>query len=142
MREYNNKFFRKIGYRSSTTESLLFQMKKDKRNKLWKRQRHKYGGWDERCSWDLRSFMTEQIYTWLKIYYKYASKRIDLDYHKFDIDGKEISEGNAILRAIADLEYFLVNGDSTNTPEEEAEAFKKVAEAYRIIGSILPTLWW
>ena len=84
MEKYKNKFFDKIKYKKSISETVVFSMSKDHRTKAWKEQREKWGGWDERVSWCLKIFMVEQIYTWLCIYYKIASKCLDLAFYKFD----------------------------------------------------------
>lgn len=141
MKTYKNKFFDKIGYKHSCCDALIFNMKNDKRNNIWKKQRKKYGGWDERATWNLNTFMTEQIYTWLKMYYKYANKQINLDFYKFTIDGKEFTERECILRIIADIEFWLKNNDSLNQ-EKEKEADAKISNAYKMIGIIFPVLWW
>lgn len=141
MKDYKNVLFDKIGYKKSCIETLLYNMKEDKRNDIWKKQRKKYGGWDERSSWDLNTFMTEHIYIWLKMYYKYASKRINLDFYKFTIDGKEFTERECILLIIDDIEFWLKNNDSLNQ-EKEKEAEAKICNAYKIIGIIFPVLWW
>lgn len=141
MRKFKNKFFDKIGYKNSCTENLLYNMKNDKRNKLWKKQRFKYGGWDERSTWNLNTFMTEQIYTWFRIYYKCADKRINLDFHKFMIDGKELTERECVMRIINDIEYWMKNNDCM-MQEKENEAEAKIFDAYKMIGIIFPALWW
>lgn len=137
MKVYKNKFFDKIGYKHSCIETLLYNMKGDKRNDIWKKQRKKYGGWDERSSWDLNTFMTEHIYIWFKMYYKYADKRINLDFYKFTIDGKELTERECVLQIIADMEFWLLNNE-----EKEKEAEAKICNAYKMIGIIFPVLWW
>lgn len=141
MKVYKNKFFDKIGYKHSCIETLLYNMKGDKRNDIWKKQRKKYGGWDERVSWNLNTFMTEQIYTWLKIYYKFASKMVNLDFYKFMIDGKELTQRECILQIIDDMKYWLKNNDCLIQKKEE-EAAAKISNAYKMIGIVFPTLWW
>ena len=116
-------------------------MKNDKRNDTWKKQRKKYGGWDERATWNLNTFMTEQIYTWLKMYYKYAGKTINLDFHKFMIDGKELTERECILRIIDDIEYWFENNECFDQ-EKEKKAESKIFDAYKTIGIVFPALWW
>lgn len=139
MKNYKNKFFDKIGYKRSCIETLLYNMKGDKRNDAWKKQRKKYGGWDERVTWNLNTFMTEQIYIWLKMYYKYAA--INLDFHKFIIDGKQLNERECILRIIDDIEYWLKNNECFDQ-EKEKKAEAKIFDAYKTIGIIFPVLWW
>lgn len=157
MSKYKNKFFDKINYKNSCIENLFYKMKGDKREKKWKKQRKKYGGFDERCSWNLNWFMTEHIYTWLKMYMKHADGFIDLSFHKFQINGEEKSEREAILEIISDLEYVLLSYDSdVNEKTDETlqraayaydnerakEAMRRVANAYMILGIIYPSLWW
>lgn len=138
MKKYKNKIFDKIDYKNSVIESLLFKLLPDKREKRWSKQRALFGGFDERCTWSLCWFMTEHIYIWLKMYFKFADKNIKLDFHKFTINGVERSQRDWILKALKDLEYYLKHGDG----EKENKAFEKAANAYSIIGIILPVLWW
>lgn len=148
--KYKNKYFKKLGYKNSCTEELFFgSLQKDKRNKKWEKQQKKYGGYDDRVAWSLNTFMTEQIYIWLKMYLNNADGFIDLTFYKFDIDGKILTEKEAILLAISDIEFYLLNNDKIdfNMTSEEIEkltkqCLSKIAEAYKIIGIILPTLWY
>lgn len=141
MKTYKNVFFDKINYQPSCIENLVYKMTNDKRNKKWKKQRKKYGGWDERTTWDLNTFMTEQIYTWFKIYYKFASKKVNLDFHKFMIDGEELTQRECILQIIDDMKYWLKNNDCLIQKKEE-EAAVKISNAYKMIGIVFPALWW
>lgn len=148
MNEYKNCYFDKIGYKDSCTENLFHKMNNDKRSKMWAEQRTTCGGWDERCGWNLNTFMIEQIYTWLQIYFDNADGFVDLSYHKFNIDGKEITEREAILKTLSDLEFWLLNNDPDDWHDYDFtkglvnEAQNKIEEAFKIIGFILPSLWW
>jgi len=142
LKKYKNKFFDKIGYKDSATKNLFYgNLKEDKRNKRWKKERKKWGGYDSRVGWCLNTYMTEQIYTWLKIYLKKADGFVDLTFHKFTIDGKEITEKEAILVILEDLEYWLLNQD-TWKEEIAKECSKRAEQAYKLLGIILPSLWW
>ena len=145
--EYKNQYFDKMGYKDSCTENLLYKMVDDKRNEMWAEQRTTCGGWDERCSWNLNTFMVEQIYTWLQIYFDNADGFIDLTFYKFDINGKELTQRECILQAISNLEFWLLNNDSDITNIEKrmevvTQAQTKIEEAFKIISLILPALWW
>lgn len=142
MKKYKNKFFNKIGYKDSATENLFYgHLTKDERNKEWKLQREKWGGYDSRVGWCLSTYMTEQIYTWLKIYLKKADGFIDLTFHKFTIDGKEITEKEAILSILEDLEYYLLNSEKWDEAILK-ECATRSERAYKLLGIILPSLWW
>lgn len=145
---YNNEYFKKINYKNSCTEDLLYEMEADERNNKWKEERHKYGGYDERVTWNLNTFMTEQIYTWLKLYFDNADGFIDLNFYKFQINNIEMSERDAILLVLEDIEFYLqhfddwIEADISHTKEVNQECDSKIAEAYYILGVIFPTLWW
>lgn len=141
MAKYKNKFFDKIKYKSSASENVVFGMNNDRRMKAWKEEQKQWGGWDERVGWCLDNFMVEQIYTWLCIYYKNASKWIDLTFYKFDINGEELTQGECIQRAINDMKYYLLNPDSFDN-EVNKKTSERIQEAFQILGIILPALWW
>ena len=145
--KYKNKYFNKIGRKNSCTENLLYKMKKDKRADKWEKERKKCGGWDERSSWNLSTFMVEQIYTWLKIYMDHADGFVDLSFHKFDIDGKQLTQRECILRVISDIEFWFSNNDAVEKEfaiykELAMQAQSKIEEAFKILGIIMPVLWW
>ena len=140
--KYKNKYFKKLNYENSCTQSLFYStLKNDKRNKKWKKQRKNHGNWDERTVWNLNTFMTEQIYTWLKLYFEKADNFVDLTFYKFEINNTEMTERDAILLAISDIEFYLVNLGSME-PEIIKKSSEKISEAYTIIGIVLPTLWY
>ena len=145
--KYKNKYFNKIGRKDSCTENLLYKMKKDKRADKWKKERKKCGGWDERSSWNLNTFMVEQIYTWLKIYMDHADGFIDLSFYKFDIDDKQLTERECILRVLSDIEFWFSNNDADEKDfaiykELAMQAQTKIEEAFKILGIIMSVLWW
>lgn len=142
MKKYKNKFFNKIGYTDSATESLFYgNLQNDKRNKNWEKQRKKWGNYDSRVGWCLSTYMTEQIYTWLKIYLEGADGFVDLTYHKFNIKDKEITQKEAIISILDDLEYWLLNQDKWDE-EIMKECSKRSERAYELLGIILSSLWW
>lgn len=147
MNNYKNQYFDKIGRKDSCTENLLYKMKKDKRADKWKKERKKCGGWDERSSWNLNTFMVEQIYTWLKIYMDHADGFVDLSFYKFNIDGKQLTERECILRVISDIEFWFSNNDADEKEfaiykELAMQAQTKIEEAFKILGIIMSVLWW
>ena len=140
MDKYNNKYFDAIGYKGSCTQDLFYEMQQDKRNDMWAEQRKICGGYDERASWNLNTFMVEQIFTWLHIYLDNADGFIDLTFYKFDIDDEEVTERDAILQVLSDLEFYLKWQDSDTETERECQL--RIQEAFKILGTIFPALWW
>lgn len=137
---YKNKFLEKINYSSNdSTSSFVFGMKDDKRNKRWRKERKKWGCWDERVGWNLNTFLLESLYTWLKIYYKRENKFINLECNKFNIDNIELTQKECIERMIDDLEYVLLNLDN----DKEFETVKtKIKDCFRILGECFFAMWW
>ena len=50
MPKYKNTYFKEIKYKNSCTENLFYNMKNDKRKDKWRKERRKYGGYDERAT--------------------------------------------------------------------------------------------
>ena len=116
-------------------------MKHDKRQEEWKKQRKKYGGYDERVGWNLNTWILEALYTWLKLYLKYGGKRVDLSFHKFKINDKTLTEEECIRRILKDLRYCLKHLESY-----EHETIKKCnkhrKDAFMVLAEVFPALWW
>lgn len=137
-KEYKNKYFEELNY-NSCIENLLYKRKNDKRDIYWKAEREQCGGWDERCMWDFAIFVTEHIYIWLKILLDHDDLSFSLDHSKICIDGEEIFIRNAVLKIIGYIECFLTTCDTINGRIMEGSE-TIIAEAYRVLGIILPYL--
>ena len=107
-------------------------------------QRRKCGGYDDRVTYNLDSWIVEQLYTWLNMYLEASYGTIDLDYHKFDIDGMELTELEAIVYVIDSFEQWLVCVDDFDkyTTDEEIAVQEQVKKAFAVLGKIWPSLWW
>lgn len=133
---YKNKFFDKIGYSSKESVSaFVFGMK----TKDWAKQRKKWGNFDSRVSWNLNQFVVESMYTWLCIYLKYADGYIDLEYHKFEIDGAVLTQVECIKRMIKDLEYVLTHTENTDCKNESKQ---KLKDCFNVFCECFPAMWW
>lgn len=141
MNEYVNQYFKIIGYEDSCTENLLYKMQDDRRNAEWEKQRSYCGGYDERVTWNLNTFIVEQLFTWLEMYLDNADGFVDLTFHKFDINGKEMTERRAVLTVIDDLDFWL-NWHDCGEEDTIKAAQAKLEEAFYILGKIFPVLWW
>lgn len=141
MNEYVNQYFKIIGYDNSCTENLLYKMQDDRRNAAWEEQREYCGGFDERVTWNLNKFIVEQLFTWLEMYLDNADGFVDLTFYKFDINGKEMTERQAILTVIDDLGFWL-NWNDYGLGDAPEDCQAKLEEAFYILGKIFPVLWW
>ena len=101
-------------------------------------------GYDYRITYNLDSWMIEQLYTWLNMYLEASHNTIDLEYYKFNIDGMELTELEAIVYIMDNFEYWLIcmNGVDEHTIDEELIAQKQVTKAFAALGIIWPALWW
>lgn len=150
---YRNKYFKKIGYDKPFSKDVLHTHRKDKtdkRYKLFKKQRAKYGRWDETCTWALNTFIAESLYTWLNLYVESATNPmhtfcVDLDFYDFEIEFDGINtiktEREWIMEALSLIKEYLLTVDSFDPPAEEF-GHKCMEKALIIIGKIFPALWW
>ena len=86
--------------------------------------------------------MTEQIYTWLKIYLETAGEVVDLTFYKFTAFGASLTQKEVIERILEIFEDYLKVEDIDLTPEQYKDRCTNMEQAYRALGIILPTLWW
>lgn len=132
-----NKFLEDLGLKR-TEYGTSFTEKNDKRRKQWKKDRKKYG-FDRRETWCLNRMFVEWLYSRLMMFNK-ANNVVDTSYYKFEWDGKEITQQEAIDLIIekcrASLSY---TGTDMN---EESRLEKEVYDLMPLWGMILPCMWW
>lgn len=107
-------------------------------------QRRKSGGYDYRVTYNLDSWMIEQLYTWLYMYLEASHNTIDLEYHKFDFEGMQFTELEAIVYILDNFENWLICVDDVDKfcTDEEITAQKQVQKAFTLLGQLWPALWW
>lgn len=110
----------------------------DERSKKWKKERKKYG-FDSRETWCLDEIATEWLYERLVAYKKATSKRIDLSFHKFEIDGKEVTQEEAIDEMTSLLRDAII---ASKDDVDDAGAIEKKRRAFRIWAEVFPSMWW
>ena len=101
-------------------------------------------GYDYRITYNLDSWIIEQLYTWLNMYLEASFGTIDLEYHKFNIDGMVLNELEAIVYIMDSFEWYLKCIDNTDKycTEEEIAAQKQVEKAFVALSVTWPALWW
>lgn len=138
-KKYKNKYLDKIGYATSAHEELFYKMTKDKRNKIWKKERETYGGYDSRFTWCANTLLIEEVYTVVKMYLKFSN--VDLTFHKFDYRGFEVTQEEGLKFITKRLKYVLKHNESFDKVVMD-KCYKKTKEAFEMLGVILPALWW
>ena len=101
-------------------------------------------GYDYRITYNLDSWMIEQLYTWLNMYLEASYGTIDLEYHKFNIDGMQLTELEAIVYIMDSFEQWLICADDVDKycTDEEIVAQKQVQKAIKCLSEIIFYLWW
>lgn len=102
----------------------------DKRWSKWMEEREVYG-FDSRETWCIDRLLIEWIYAHFKMFKECVN--IDLDYHKFKFKGVEVTQEQAIDIILAECERFILSNDIDSVFD------KKV---WKLIGKILPAMWW
>ena len=125
----SRKYLNDIGYQDWRKD-----MKKDKRNKKWKKERKKYG-FDSRETWNLDSTMAELLYERLKMFNEV--NLIDTHYHTIEIDGVEMSMQEAIDELLKSLKLRL-------TDENLEVAYSNEVRAWTIWLKLIEKgiMWW
>ena len=109
----------------------------DKRIDRWKREREEYG-FDERETWDLLLSFHLWLYERLMMYLEVAQRVINLDFHKFDYNGKEYTQRELIELMLERLRFhFSPEFDDCN--REHVELIRSIYEIWSIV---LPVMWW
>ena len=110
----------------------------DTRQERWAQEREEYG-FDERDTWSLENTFYCWLYEHLKMYVERASEIIDLDFHKFEYEGEELTQMQCIDRMIYGCEIYFQQDDDWNISEENQNAIDDVAKIWSIV---LPAMWW
>lgn len=135
MKEYKNSFLKEIGV-EEPFHDIFFSTKGDKREKRWKNERRKWGGYDSRVGWCLHGIIIETLYTWLKIYYRNANKCIDLEYVKIDVKGEQLTLKKCIKRMLSDLKFIIEKYNDYERADD-----KEILEKSRDCFSVLAECW-
>ncbi len=116
-----------------------FLDKNDKRLKKYKKQKEKYG-FDSRETWNLDKMFAEWLYTRCTMYLKEADGIVDLEFHKFEYNGKTYTQKQAIKKVIKWSKYYVLH--KFDCDETEQKAYKKMVKAAELWAIIFPAMWW
>lgn len=108
----------------------------DERNEIWNKQKEEYG-FDSRECWNLDQTFIEWLYSHLMMYLEDATGIIDLNYHKFEFDGKIYTQKEAIEFILEKLRNSLIDIYDDNN-----EAYLGVYDAVRMWAEIFRACWW
>ena len=114
--------------------------KSDKRNPIWAEEREIYG-FDERETWNLDHTFYCWLYERLKMYLEKADGVIDLDFHKFEYEGEELTQRQCIERMIEGCKVYFSDEYENGFPEDET-LHKKVMDVTKIWALVIGAMWW
>ena len=127
------KYLEDIGF--NNTPDTFNAGANDEREEKWKNEREVFG-FDERETWNLDSTFYIWLYERLKMYLDVTI--VDLDYHKFDYNGKEYTQRQMIDMMLERLETALTD----EYYDLNDEKYQYVHEIEKIWSIVLPAMWW
>lgn len=118
-------------------DAYTWDTKGDPREERWKKQRNIYG-FDDRETWNLNSTFYAWLYEHLRMYEDIGGEVINLDFYKFEYDGKIYTQKEMIDQICEIIEYYFSNKfDDWN--EDDCEYVSNIGKMWAII---LPAMWW
>lgn len=97
-----------------------------------------YPDMDVRDTWNMDSALAAWLYERLRFFQEEASQIVDLHFHKFEIDGEELTEMQCIERMIEDCKVLILSDDY----EEYEEMVAAKDDLFKVLSKIYFALWW
>ena len=141
MKMKKNKFLDNLGLKRKEYGTNWCIEKKTKRAKSWKKQRKLYG-FDSRECWNLNTTFVEWLYSHLMLYKKEAAQVVDLEYHKFDFNGKTYTQKECINIILKACKRYLLVDEISEDKEKMAKIEKDMEDAIKLFADMLPCMWW
>lgn len=83
-----------------------------------------YHDFDERDTYSMDYTLAAWLYECLRYFQERASKVINLDFHKFDIDNETLTQSQCIKRMIEDCKVILLNDKAYGSEFDKVDAAK------------------
>ena len=115
---------------------INFMDENDPRQEKWENERKEYG-FDERETWNMHRIFAEWLYSHLKMYIDVCN--VNLSFHKFNFDGEEFTQGEAIDFILERCEDYL---KTDMWSDDAAKVSEEMYDACRMWAEILPAMWW
>ncbi len=131
-----HKYLTDLGLKDNEIMQNICEPDED-REPRWKEQREKYG-FDDRETWGLDVSFCQWLYERLMMYKEIGGQTIDLNFHKFNIYGNNMTQLECIDMIIELLIPYLTHLDDI----DNKHYFKDLEKICYIWGKILPAMWW
>ena len=107
-----------------TKECYMFSTD-DPRQPIWDKEKEEYG-FDARETWALDFTFYCWLYERLKMFLNVNC--INLEFHKFEYEGEELTQQECIDRMLKGCEVFFKNDNDWTSPEEDQKMINDVAK--------------
>lgn len=97
-----------------------------------------YHGFDERDTFNLDSTLIMWLYERLRYFQDEATEIVDFNYHKFDIDGEQLTQLQCIDRMVEDCQVILLSDDFDE--REQMDAAKD--DLFKVLSKVYWAMWW
>jgi len=124
-------------YESSTTWTKVDADQEDPRQRIWNIQQKRYG-FDSRQTWSLDFTMAELLYERLQSYLILADRQINLDFHKINFEGEELTQREAIERLLGYCRERL----APDVDGEDYQGEKAAEKLWNLWAVLHPYMWW
>ena len=97
-----------------------------------------YSEFDARDTYDLFDTITCWLYERLRYFQEHTI--INLDYHKFNIDGEELTQRQCIQRMVDDCKVIMLGNILDDESFNQMEIAKY--DLFKILGEVFWAMWW
>ena len=103
-----------------------------------------YPDFDERRTFNMDGSLIAYLYENLRFFQDEASKIVNFDFHKFEIDGEELTQRQCIDRMVEDCKIILlydeVGDDMEFTGWKKTDAAKD--DLFKVLSKVYWSMWW
>lgn len=100
-----------------------------------------YHGFDERDTFSLDHVIIMWLYERLRFFQDYASKVVNFDFHKFEIDGDELTQRQCIDRMVEDCKT-IVDALESDEGEDFDTANTAKDDLFKVLSKVYWAMWW
>ena len=99
-----------------------------------------YHDFDDRDTFNMDYTLIAWMYQCLRFFQDVASKTVNFDFHKFEIDGEELTQRQCIDRMVKDCTTIL-NGDCWKEEEIKKMDIAK-DDLFKVLSKVYWAMWW
>ena len=108
------------------------------KNMIFPYNEHDYHGFDERDTFSMDYTLVAWLYQCLRFFQDKTC--IDLTYHKFNIDGEELTQLQCIDRMLEDCKAILLSDGIYDDEFDKVDAAKD--DLFKVLSKVYWAMWW